>query len=233
MPWQLDRAGFILPLMENSGQSISPKSRALFAAGFLALLSIGGCLVVLHFTAELPAARPLAPAAPSLISSPPKESPESPDSAPPEPEIRPDAPEPPKPVQTMAELERAYLGHTDAREREQVVALIAGENDAAAVITLERLFSRETRPRLKEALVNSLADLDPALAPEVRHRLLSTALVKHPRNVRLAALSVLDNSEEPGVDAMIRAVKANDPDQEVRDFAQSLLKARKEDQADE
>lgn len=134
---------------------------------------------------------------------------------------------------TVREVEQRFLASRSTAEKIETITTLAGYNDDAAVQAIARLFTRESHPDVKVALISSLADIDPECAPTDRFNLLSSALTRQPRNVRAAALDVLAGLDNPRVDAILRRMKVGDPDREMRDIARALIKAREEDKADD
>jgi len=130
---------------------------------------------------------------------------------------------------SVAELENSFRITKEPKTRVEIAKQIAGFNDAAAVESLARLFYHQSHPADKEALLAALGDIDPREALEVRLRLLASALHGEARNVRLAALSLLDELDDSRGAELICDVMKNDPDRQVRDVATAILRERADD----
>ena len=133
------------------------------------------------------------------------------------------------PEPSVAELENSFRATKEPKGRVAIAKQIAGFNDAAAVESLARLFYHQSHPADKEALLAALGDIDPREALEVRLRLLASALHGEARNVRLAALSLLDELDDSRGAELIGDVMKNDPDRQVRDVATAILRERADD----
>ena len=129
------------------------------------------------------------------------------------------------PEVSLRDLEGAYRTARDLEQRIEVVGEIAARNDLDAARCLARLFTRESHPDLKVAILGNLHDFDAAGKGDVRFEVITAAVHKQPRNVRIAALELLDPAEEPRAEAMLRKAMSQDPDHEVRETAAALLEA--------
>ena len=136
-------------------------------------------------------------------------------------------PDPPSPAarlsaereRTLPELERQFLAEREKDAQVDIVTEIAGHNDAAAVLTLARLFPKGRNPEVKEAVLARLADINADAAPAARIALLESALAGQPRNVRLTAIDALADSDDPRALAALRRAAQSDPDRLLREAA--------------
>jgi len=133
------------------------------------------------------------------------------------------------PDPSVAELENSFRITKEPKARVEIAKQIAGFNDAAAVESLARLFYHQSHPAVKETLLAALGDIDPREAPEVRLQLLASALHGEARNVRLAALNLLDELDDSRGAELIGDALKNDPDREVRAVAAAMLRERADD----
>jgi hypothetical protein len=129
------------------------------------------------------------------------------------------------PERSLADAEREFLASREKETQLEAVSEIAGHNDAAAVETLARIFPRSQDPEVKESVLARLADIDPAVAPETRIALLQGALFGQPRNVRLTALDVLGQSEDPRALIALQRAAREDPDKSIREAAAAIAEA--------
>jgi len=132
--------------------------------------------------------------------------------------------EPPLAVNPLAETEERFLASANKQTQLDTLAEIAAHNDASAVQSFARIFPRTHNPTVKEALLEKLGEIDPEASPTLRLSLLESALVGQPRNVRLVALDVLGNSDDPRAVNAIRRTAQSDPDQMLRELATEMLK---------
>ncbi len=139
----------------------------------------------------------------------------------------PPVPAPPTPAakpslereRSLPELERQFLVEREKDAQVDIVTEIAGHNDAAAVVTLARLFPKGRNPEVKEAVLARLADINAAAAPAARIALLESALSGQSRNVRLTAIDALADSDDPRALAALRRAALSDPDRLLREAA--------------
>jgi hypothetical protein len=129
------------------------------------------------------------------------------------------------PEASPRELEQRFLGTQEKDAQIDVVAEIAGHNNADAVQTLARVFRQARDPVVKETILSRLADIDPEVAPFERIDLLQGALFAQPRNVRLTALDVLAQSEDPRALLAVRRAAREDPDKLIREAAAAIAEA--------
>jgi hypothetical protein len=144
------------------------------------------------------------------------------------------SPEPPAPIvkeddPSVRDLEARFRATKVLQEQTDILKQIAGFSDAAAVECLARLFHQQSHPAVKEALLAALGDIDPREAPDARLQLLATALHGEARNVRLAALDLLDELDDPRGAELIADAMEKDPDRQVRDVAAAMIRERAED----
>jgi HEAT repeat protein len=110
-------------------------------------------------------------------------------------------------------------------ERADLITELAHMDSSEAVLALERLFTIERHPKVQTALIASLLDVDLAIQPDARLRILRAALTNQPRDVRTTALEVLAESDDPAARELLRKSSISDPDHEVREVAAALYKA--------
>lgn len=130
---------------------------------------------------------------------------------------------------SVADLERQFHATSDTEARVAVAAEIAGHNDAVAVGAIGRLFSMERHPTVKMELLSSLADIDASEAPELRFQTLAAALHRQPRDIRITALDLLNELDDPRAAALLKKATTDDPDKEVRETASELFRDRTEE----
>jgi hypothetical protein len=130
---------------------------------------------------------------------------------------------PPEP--SAVELEQRFRATQRKDGQLELVAEIAGHNNADAVQTLGRIFREARDPAVKEAILSGLADIDPQVAPSDRIALLQGALFGQPRNVRLTALDVLGQCDDPRALFAVRRAAREDPDQLIREAAAAIAEA--------
>ena len=124
----------------------------------------------------------------------------------------------------LAEIEERFLASVDKQSQLDTLAEIAARNDASAVQSFARIFPRTPNPTVKEALIEKLGEIDADASPTLRISLLESALVGQPRNVRLVALDVLGNSDDPRAVNAIRRTAQSDADLMLRELATEMLK---------
>ena len=125
---------------------------------------------------------------------------------------------------SLADIEERFLASVDKQSQLDILAEIAARNDPGAVQSFARLFPRTPNPAVKEALIAKLGEMDPDASPTSRISLLESALVGQPRNVRLVALDVLGNSDDPRAVNAIRRTAQSDTDPMLRELATEMLK---------
>jgi hypothetical protein len=130
---------------------------------------------------------------------------------------------------SLRDLEARFRATKVPQEQTAILNQITGFNDAAAVECLARLFHQQSHPAIKEALLAVLGDIDPREAPETRLQLLAQALHGEARNVRLTALDLLDELDDPRGAELIADAMKKDPDRQVRDVAAAMIRERAED----
>jgi hypothetical protein len=136
---------------------------------------------------------------------------------------------PPRPVRakSAAGLEQEIRAARTSEERIELIAELAHLDAPDAVLAIERLFATERHPAVQTALVASLAEMDPAVQPETRLRLLRMALGPRPREVRTTALEILADSDDPAARELLKESSTSDPDHEVREVAAALYGAQR------
>jgi hypothetical protein len=126
---------------------------------------------------------------------------------------------------SLAELEREFLEGGQKEAQLEAVVEIAGHNSEAAVESLARIFSRGRDSEVKESILARLADIDPEAAPVARIGLLERALFGQPRNVRLTAVDLLGQSEDPRALIALRRAAREDSDKLIREAAAAIADA--------
>jgi hypothetical protein len=126
---------------------------------------------------------------------------------------------------SLAELEREFLSNGEKDTQLEAVAQIAGHNTEAAVESLARIFSRVRDSEVKESILARLADIDPEAAPVARITLLERALFGQPRSVRLTAVDLLGQSEDPRALLALRRAAREDSDKLIREAAAAIAEA--------
>jgi type IV secretory pathway VirB10-like protein len=137
-------------------------------------------------------------------------------------------PPPPKPSSgeaSVAALEQRIRATRDTEERSELIAELAHRDSAEAVLALERLFTVERHPKVQTALIASLLEVNSAVLPDARLRILRAAVTGQPREVRTTALEVLAESSDAAARELLRKSSVSDPDHEVREVAAALYEA--------
>jgi len=129
------------------------------------------------------------------------------------------------PEPSPRELEQQFLATREKDAQIDLAAEIAAHNNADAVQTLGRVFRQARDSSVKESILAHLADIDPQAAPIDRIELLQGALFGQPRNVRLAALDVLGQCEDPRALLALRRAAREDPDKLIREAATAIADA--------
>jgi hypothetical protein len=124
-------------------------------------------------------------------------------------------------------LEQRIRATRVAEERTELISELAHIDSAEAVLALERLFTVERNPKVQVTLIASLLEVDEAVQPDARFRILRAAVVNQPRDVRTTALEVLAESDDPAARELLRNSSVSDPDHEVREVAAALYKANR------
>jgi hypothetical protein len=133
---------------------------------------------------------------------------------------------PRRPVGTsVLTFEQQIRSTRDAEGRVDLITELAHADSAEALLALERLFTIERHPKVQTALIAGLLEVDPAIQPDARFRILRSALTNQPREVRTTALEVLAESKDPTARELLRKSSLSDPDHEVREVAAALYKA--------
>jgi HEAT repeat protein len=130
---------------------------------------------------------------------------------------------------SLDELENSFRRAHEPRMRVEILKQIAGFDDAAAMQKIANLFQNEPSPVVQEALLSALGDIGADENPEVRFGVLTAALRKPARNVRLAALHLLNEINDARVPALLQKATKSDPDREVREAAATILRERAEE----
>jgi hypothetical protein len=199
-----------------------PRSRAGLAALGIALIAILGAVVWVQTRAPVSIIEPPAPLTASPESSLPATAPGAATAAP---ERVPAEAERPTP---LAELERTFVAAVAKEDRIELARKIATRNDAEAVSALGRLFQNETQPEVKVALLVNLKAIPASAGPDARMQILANALRGQSREVRTTALDSLAQLDDPRASGLILVAMRSDPDQEVREMAAALERARME-----
>jgi hypothetical protein len=129
------------------------------------------------------------------------------------------------PGTSVLSLEQQIRGTRGADERADLIGELAHDDSPDAVLALERLFTIERHPKVQTAIIADLMDVDPAIRPDARMRILRAALVNQPREVRSTAVEVLAESRDPAALELLRKTSISDPDHEVREAAAALYQA--------
>jgi len=126
---------------------------------------------------------------------------------------------------SVSALEQQIRSTRDAEGRVDLITELAHGDSPEALLALERLFTIERHPKVQTALIAGLLEVDPAIQPDARFRILRSALTNQPREVRTTALEVLAESKDPTARELLRKSSISDPDHEVREVAAALYKA--------
>jgi hypothetical protein len=129
---------------------------------------------------------------------------------------------------SVGQLEQQFRATNSTKEQLEIVREIAGLNNPEAVMAIARLFAIARHPEVKTGLLSGLGDIDTEAAPAVRLSVLTQALQGEARNVRSAALDLLDDLQDAGALPLMRRVMMTDPDEEIREAAAAMYQSRTE-----